>query len=149
MKLPEPLFAIINPAMRLLLRSPLHAIASGSLMLVTYRGRKSGRTYTTPVRYVRGDGVIRCFTSTDTQWWRNLRHGADVVLRIQGEDGNFRTTVIERDPQQVKQLLIDYLRIFPQDAAYHDIRLNPDKTPVAADLDFAAQHAIVVEARPG
>ena len=58
--------------MRLLLRSPLHFLMSRSLLLITYEGRKSGRRYTTPLRYTREGEVIRCFTSGTTQWWRNL-----------------------------------------------------------------------------
>ncbi|MDE0053611.1 MAG: hypothetical protein OXT64_05055, partial [Gammaproteobacteria bacterium] len=48
MRIPEPLFVVINAGMRLLLRSPLHALASRSLMLITFTGRVTGRTYTTP-----------------------------------------------------------------------------------------------------
>jgi hypothetical protein len=35
--------------MRALLRSPLHGLLSGMLMLLSYTGRKSGRTYTIPI----------------------------------------------------------------------------------------------------
>src|SRR5262249_17743027 len=52
MRLPEPLFVVINPVIRALLRSPVHGLMSKSLMLITFTGRKSGRRYTTPVRYV-------------------------------------------------------------------------------------------------
>ena len=43
-----------NPIIRLVLRSPLHGLFSGSLALITYRGRKSGKEYTIPVQYVQG-----------------------------------------------------------------------------------------------
>jgi len=148
MKLPEPLFAVINPVMRLLLRSPLHALVSRSLMLITFTGRKSGRQFTTPVRYIRIGTTVRCFTSAENQWWRNLRGGADVVLRIEGRDRPYRAAVIVDDPVVIKAALRDYLALFPQDAAYHDIRLRKDKRPVADDLERASQLAIVVEATP-
>lgn len=148
MKIPEPLFAIINPVMRALLRSPLHGIVSDSLMLITFTGRKSGRTFTTPVRYVECDGVIRCFTSREIPWWRNLRGGADVTLTVQGRQAQYHASVIEGDPEQTRKWLVHYLSRFPQDAAYHDIRLQPDKSLVAEDLVAACNDAIVVEARP-
>lgn len=146
MKLPEPLFAIINPIMRLLLHSPVHALWSDGLMLITFRGRNSGRTFTTPVRYIESDGVVRCFTAAENQWWRNLRGGADVVLRIRGQDRPYRATVLDNDPIQIREWLEYYLGLFPQDAVYHDIRLNKDKTLVREDLERAAHNAIVVEA---
>ncbi len=34
-----------NPFVRALLRSRLHGLLSGSLLLVTYTGRKTGRTF--------------------------------------------------------------------------------------------------------
>jgi F420H(2)-dependent quinone reductase len=147
MRLPEPLFLIINPMMRALLRSPLHFVQSKSLMLITFTGRKSGRRFTTPVRYVRVGDTVRCFTSPENLWWRNLRGGAGVSLRIEGNERPYWAT-IQGDPAAVREALTHYLGLFPQDAAYHDIRLNPDRSPVLGDLERESQHAVVVEARP-
>jgi len=41
----------LNPLMRALLRSPLHGLLSGMLMLLSYTGRKSGKVYTIPIGY--------------------------------------------------------------------------------------------------
>ena len=147
MKMPEPLFVVINPVMKALLASPLHGVVSDSIMTVTFTGRRSGKSYSTPVRYQRSGDVIRCFSTSDTQWWRNLRDGAKARLRIAGKEREYRTSVIENDPEQIRDCLREYFAEYPQDAAYHDVQLNPDKTPVEADLETASQHAIVVEAR--
>ena len=40
---------IVNRAMKFMLRSPLHSIVDKKILLVTFTGRKSGKTYTTPV----------------------------------------------------------------------------------------------------
>jgi hypothetical protein len=147
-KLPESLFSIINPIIRSLLQSPIHGLLSGSLMLITFTGRKSQRLFTTPVRYVCVGDTVRCFTSPETLWWRNLRGGADVVLRLKGQDKRYHATVIENDPEQMREALIHYLGLFPQDAGYHDIRLNKDKSLVSEDLEHASKNSIVVEASP-
>ena len=148
MKIPEPLFVIVNPIVGLLLRSPIHGFWSKSLLLITFTGNKSGRQYTTPVRYIRVGNLIRCFTSSENMWWRNLRGGADVMLRVQGEDKKFRATAIENDPDRIREALVHYLGAYPQDAAYHKIRLNNDRTLVTEDLDHASNSSIVVEAEP-
>ena len=147
MKAPEFLFAVINPVMKFLLRSPVHGIMSKSIMLITFTGRKSGRQFTTPVRYIETEGTVRCFTAVENQWWRNLREEAAVTLRINGQDGRYQARAIHDDPAAIRRWLVFYLALFPQDAAYHEIRLNKDKTLNDADLDKAVQHAIVVEAR--
>jgi len=50
-----------------LLRSPLHRLASGSLLLITYRGRRSGRQFTIPVMYAERDGVLTIFVGNAEQ----------------------------------------------------------------------------------
>ncbi len=148
MRIPEPLFVIINRAMRLLLRSPLHPLVSRSLMLISFKGRVTGRTYTTPVRYVRDGEKIRCHTSRDAKWWPNLKHDPTVVLRIRGRDVPCATRVIDDDPPTVRELLAGYLAEYPGDAVYHDVRLDRNRMPVPEDLDRAASHSIIVEATP-
>ena len=78
-----------NPAVRLLLRSPLHGVLSRGLALITVTGRRTGRSYTIPVGYRRsGDRVtIVVGWPERKRWWRNLRGaGAPVRLRIRGEE---------------------------------------------------------------
>lgn len=72
-------FAVINrvgnPAIRALLRSPLHGLASRQLVLLTVTGRRTGRTYTIPTEYRRdGEGVVIPVGWPERKrWWRNLR----------------------------------------------------------------------------
>ncbi len=117
-------------------------------MLITFTGRKSHRVFTTPVRYVCVGSTVRCFTSSENLWWRNLVGGADVVLRLKGQDKRYHAIAIEDDPDTIREALEYYLGIFPQDAAYHDIRLNRDKSLVSEDLERASKNAVVVEATP-
>jgi hypothetical protein len=77
----------INPCVRGLLRSPAHGLVSGRLALLTVTGRRSGRTFTFPVAY-QMDGDDRVALHVDWPerklWWRNLRDGARVELRLAG-----------------------------------------------------------------
>lgn len=148
MKIPEPLFLIINPTMRLLLRSPLHFLTSSSLLLITYEGRKSGRRYTTPLRYTREGEVIRCFTSVTTQWWKNLEGGKEVNLRVAGKDGKYLAQIVKDDKQTLRAEFEKYFAQFPRDAGYHEVGLDANKQPLAEDLDRAIESSVVMEARP-
>jgi len=147
-KVPEPLFKIINPLVTLLLRSPAHFLLSDSLLLITFTGVKSGRSRTTPLRYVRDGETIRCFSSKNTRWWRNLRDGAKVELTIGGGSGRYDAAVVLNDPTRVRALLADYLAQYPQDAAYHGVAVSRAGALAQHDLDRAAREAIVMEARP-
>jgi len=79
-------FKVANPFVRAILRSPLHRMLSGSLLLVTYTGRKSGRTYTIPVMYAEAgnDLLVYVGRSSEKVWWRNLKDVASVRVRSEG-----------------------------------------------------------------
>ena len=48
----------VNPALKAVLRSKAHRLASDRFALITYTGRRSGREYTIPVLYRdKGDEV--------------------------------------------------------------------------------------------
>jgi deazaflavin-dependent oxidoreductase (nitroreductase family) len=148
MRIPEPVFAIINPTVRFLLRSPIHGFWSRSLMLITFTGRKTQRVYTTPVRYLKSGDAVWAFTSVENKWWRNLEGGATVSLRIQGKQGSYRAEAVTAAPDQVRAALREFLSHFPQDAPYYDIGLGPDRRPSESDLERASQKTIWVRAYP-
>jgi deazaflavin-dependent oxidoreductase (nitroreductase family) len=75
---------LYNPIVVSLLRSPLHGVMSKSVMLLTYKGRRSAREFTTPVSYVRDGGELLVVSSRDHSWWKNLRGGAPVAVRVRG-----------------------------------------------------------------
>ena len=55
-------------------------------MLVSVAGRKTGRIYTTPVNYIRDGDALTVISRRYRTWWRNLRGGAPVTLRLRGRD---------------------------------------------------------------
>jgi deazaflavin-dependent oxidoreductase (nitroreductase family) len=74
-----------NRFMPWLLRSRLHRLVSGSILLITFTGRKSGQTYTTPVQYMQQGSTLTVFTQRRRVWWKNLRGGAPVTLLLRGQ----------------------------------------------------------------
>jgi deazaflavin-dependent oxidoreductase (nitroreductase family) len=145
MRIPESLFVIVNFVVRLLLKSPLHFLMSNSVLLISYVGRKSGAAYSTPVRYIRSGSTLRCFTSEDVNWWRNVQANPAVSLLVQGTKSPYTAIVLERDPAQFQQLLSDFLAVYPQDAVYQEIRLDSDGNLNSDDLTKASHRAIIVE----
>jgi len=76
----------VNPLLVWLLRSPFHWLASERLMLITYRGRRTGRPITIPVSYRTSGSEIRVTVGqhTQKQWWRNLTTESPVELHLRG-----------------------------------------------------------------
>ena len=67
---------LVNPVVRALLCSPAHRMLSGSLLLLDYTGRRSGRRYVLPVGYARagagGDLIVVVGQHATKTWWRNF-----------------------------------------------------------------------------
>lgn len=96
------LMAIANGSGKWLLRSPLHGVMSGSVMLITVTGRRTGRAYTTPVNYARDGDELTVVSVLGRTWWRNVRGGAPVTVRIKGRDlAGDAHVVVEGGPEAV------------------------------------------------
>jgi hypothetical protein len=110
-----------NQLLTAILRSPLHGLASGGALLITVTGRKSGKAYIVPVNYSRQGDVISIISRRNRTWWRNLREGAPITLRLQGRDVQGWGTVIE-DDQGVVKALSTYVAQLPRvPRRYRDI----------------------------
>jgi deazaflavin-dependent oxidoreductase (nitroreductase family) len=108
-----------NVFVRLVLRSPLHALLSRSLLLFTYTGRRSGESHAIPVQYVRHGERILVFAAWPERkrWWRNFEGGARAVrLRERGHwiEG---MAVVVTDAQQLEAARRVYLEKFPKAAS--------------------------------
>ncbi|GAA3446437.1 nitroreductase/quinone reductase family protein [Planomonospora venezuelensis] len=79
---------VVNPVVRWLLRSTLHDLLSGSVLLLTVRGRRSGRQITVPAGYVERDGELLLISHRTRRWWRNLHDGAPVRVLLRGREWN-------------------------------------------------------------
>jgi len=105
------LIRLANPFMKLITRSPLHGLVSRNVMLITFLGKKSGKTYTTPVNYVRDGEDLVIISQRDRTWWRNLRGGAPVQVTLQGQEMKGVGHSFEDDKAVVEGLLFTLQRV--------------------------------------
>jgi len=100
------------------LRSPAHRLLSGSIVLIRYTGRRSGRTITTPTQYVRsGDDVVILVGRPESKtWWRNFLSDRDIDVLVQGQwlEMTARVGRGADQPDEVLPLLDGYLKRFPR-----------------------------------
>ncbi len=99
----------LNALMILLLRTPgLGRLFGRGTALVTVTGRRTGRTYTTPVTYARRDGIAILTSHRTRKWWRNVEDRPRVVLRLAGRD-YAGTASVHGDPAAALADLVHYL----------------------------------------
>jgi deazaflavin-dependent oxidoreductase (nitroreductase family) len=136
---------VVNRAMKFVLRSPMHGMVSNSVMLITFTGRKSGKTYTTPVSYSQHDDQVYAFSHAD--WWKNLRGGAPVILRIRGRDLQGLPEPIVEDKQAIAAGLAAHLRKVPSDARYYGVTFDANGAPRAEEVEKAVQTVVMLHFR--
>ena len=150
MRIPDIFFPVINFAVTILLRSPIHGVASDSLMIIHFRGRRSGKQFSTPVRYNQADNAIHCFTAKTNNWWKNIRSGEELQLFLSGRSESRVAHVITDHPATIRAGVESLLANYPADAPYYEIRQNKDKSFDESDLERASRQTIMVEIRqPG
>jgi deazaflavin-dependent oxidoreductase (nitroreductase family) len=128
--------------MKLILRSPVHGMVSKNILLITFTGRKTGRTFSTPVSYSQHDGQVYAFTHA--AWWKNLQVGTPVTLRIQGRDLQGRAEPVAEDKQAVAAGLMAHLRKVPSDARYYGVTFDDARNPRAEEVEQAAQTVVMI-----
>jgi len=132
----------VNSAMKFVLLSPVHGMVSKTVLLITFTGRKSGKTYTTPVDYSQyGDQV---YIFTHAAWWKNLRSEAPVTLFIRGREVQGLAEPIAEDKHAVAAGLTEHLRKVPSDARYYGVTFDDQRNPRAEEVEKAAQNVVMI-----
>jgi hypothetical protein len=140
------LYSALNPIVAGLLRSPFHGVASGSLCVLAYRGRRSGKRYATPLSYVREGSRILLLSSHNTRWWKNFvdePRAVEVEIARETHRGRAKATV--DDGEAFRDGVRRFLRALPRDARVYGIGLERGRTPREADIETAAGHVVLVE----
>jgi hypothetical protein len=146
-------YRVLNAIMRALLRSPAHRLRSRRVMLLEFRGKRSGRRYRMPVSYwERGSTTVVCLTSaTWSRWWRNL-DGAQVVVWIRGARRRGRADLVA-DQQLKVELVSGFLRHNVHDAHHYGVVIDDTGKPAEASLAALAElpdtKVITVSVGPG
>ena len=136
---------LVTQAMKLVLRSPVHRMVSKTVLLITFTGRKSGKTYTTPVDYSQDDDQVTIFSHEN--WWKTLRNGAPVTLRVRGRELQGLAEPVAEDKQAVAAGLTAHLRKVPSDARYYAVTFDDQRNPRAEEVDKAAQTVVMIRIR--
>jgi F420H(2)-dependent quinone reductase len=130
----------VNIPMRLVLRLPFKTPLSNQLMLLSYRGRKTGRAYRQPVSYVRdGDTLL---TPAGGKWKLNLSEGEPIRVRLQTRDVLARPEFI-RDVDEVDRLVHHMMAHNPRLASFVPF-IDPDGEVDRAKLETALSHGFSI-----
>jgi F420H(2)-dependent quinone reductase len=114
---PLRVLRIANPVVRGVLGSPLHRLLSGALVVLEYRGRRTGRRYRIPLQYAetaRGTIVVLAVRPERKLWWRSFARPAPAVVLVAGEKRAMTGRLL--DGEERREALVAYLARFPRAA---------------------------------
>jgi deazaflavin-dependent oxidoreductase (nitroreductase family) len=136
----QQIFRVVNVPMRALLSLPFATPISRRLMLVHYKGRKSGKAYRQPVSYVDdGDTLL---TPGGGNWKLNLAEDQPVRICLKGRDVQARPELV-RDPQEVEQLLNKMMAVNPRMTSFIPF-IGSDKQIDQEKLKAAVEHGFCI-----
>lgn len=138
---------MLNPVMRLLLRSPLHGLASGSIGILHFRGRRSGRSLDTPLSFMREGQTVWLLSARRTQWWRNFRgpEASPVEMEIAGQSYPGHARLFEGDSEALRDGVRRFIAAVPRDATIYGLKLDAEKQVKEGSLAAQAADLILVQ----
>lgn len=135
------LLHFLNPAVRLLLASPLHWPLSRWFLLLSWAGAKTGREHMTPVSYVRDDSGI--VVTTGDRWPRFVIGNSSFRVRYRGHWSSATAEEVS-DPVESKR---EHLRIFDRHGWFRWLTWTPKKDgrtdPDAVAREIAAGRKLI------
>ncbi|HLO27822.1 MAG TPA: nitroreductase/quinone reductase family protein [Anaerolineales bacterium] len=129
--------SILNVFMRPVLQLPFCTPLSQRLMLVSFSGRKTGKSYRQPVSYVQQGNTL--LTPGGGKWKLNLQNGAPVRIRLRGQDVLARPELV-KDLDEIEKLLGVMTAANPSVNAFVGIPKGPDGRMDHSRLETAVRY---------
>ena len=105
-----------NSLMKWALTTPvLQSMVGKGVALLTFTGRRSGKTYTVPVSYHQEGDLVTVITKRQRKWWHNLEMPTEVGLRLAGRDYTGKAQIHTAEAETL-DFMLDYLGKRPIDA---------------------------------
>ena len=77
---------------------------SNEIMVITTRGRKTGKLYSTPIGYLRdGDSILALSQFGASNWFKNVIHDSTAELIIKGRQMRVRAELV-RSPEERQRI---------------------------------------------
>jgi hypothetical protein len=130
-------FKLANGIVSRLLRSPLHGMLSNTLVLLSFKGKKSGKTYTLPVGYTLDGNLVKIVSNGG--WWKNLRKDVPVTLWLKGQQRSGIAEAFYGD-ENVVEAITTLAPNSEQLRKLYRINLDANGQPNPEDVRQAASH---------
>jgi deazaflavin-dependent oxidoreductase (nitroreductase family) len=148
---PSPLLRLLFAAPAWLYRLGLGRLLGHRVLLLTHRGRKSGRLYRTVLEVARydpwtGESVVGSGWGSRADWYRNIR--ANPPLEVQTGRERYQPTFRELPPEETFAVVNDYVRRLPPPLRPLAYRLGLDVAGSEEERHAHAGRLLMIAFRP-
>ena len=136
---------IINPFTIAIAKSPLHFLISQNLVVLNFKGIKTGKHYSLPVSYLEDpQGKLSCVTDRHNIWWSNLLHATNIKILYKGRLTEALVTIEHQDTKIIADQL-DALCSHSRIDGYFAKVGYENGNPVRKDIERAASLMTLIQ----
>ena len=134
----------LNAMMKLFLKTPgLQNILGKPIALLSFTGRRSGRSYTIPISYERRGDTVLMLTKRTRSWWRNFEDQPGVELRLAGRVFTGTAEAHVGTDQDLDEVAA-FLSTRPQDAKAYGVARRSDGSLDPQDIRTHLPRTVVI-----
>jgi hypothetical protein len=138
-------WGIINPVTIAIAKSPLHFLISQNIVVLNFRGMKTGKDYTLPVSYFEDPkGKLRCVTDRRNIWWRNLLQASNIKILYKGNLTDALVTVEHENNKMIADQLDALCSHSRIDGFFAKVGYENGK-PIRKDIEKAASIMTLIQ----
>lgn len=127
---PRALVRAVNPVVR---RLVARGVAGGQLLVLHYRGRRTGRRYDLPVGYHVVDGAV--VVLTDSGWRHNFGQATEVEATLRGERRAYEARLEDRPERVAEVYRTLFERLGTRGAQRRlGLQVHVDRAPTTSEL---------------
>lgn len=144
----KKLFRWINPLVSVASNTPFHWLFSHQVMVLKFKGRRSGKSYAIPVSYMLGDAAhgrqLLCMTDMNGLWWKNLIDARCIEVTHHGRQKDACVRVIASDLTIKREALAGFCRRSRASAFFSGVGMKAGE-PIKEELTAAAERHVLIE----
>ena len=125
-----------------ILRSAMHSLISNEIMIIGFKGAKSGKKYSTPVNYLEIDGNYYVMSDRSRVWWKNIKTNPEIEMYIKRKRINGMGVVYDTREEVEKSLAL-IIKHKPQMAKYLKVAIVNGES-VLEDIKKLSDKNIVI-----
>lgn len=138
---------LLNPITIAVSSSFLHGLISANILVLYFKGVKTGKDYAIPVSYLEDpEGCLSCVTDRPFIWWRNLVNLETINVLYQGKMIEAKINTEYDDNQLIADRLEALCAHSRIDGFFAEVGYKNSK-PIREDVDKSAAGMVLIQLR--